>query len=368
MYPGDWNCKGDKESVNCNNGTFMSTASVFYNLSFVSPESKIDKDTFASRMPPLSNQPGEIEEIEVGGAPAWRKCDYMYAAETGVCVVLAGKEEKILITYSGMPWEENQSLFDGMLSMVHFVSSDNQSDRMTPSVVTGFDPSVLFPMTVGAEWTYQIEIGDVDPLYYREIYWGGGAVYRNKGFFPGFIKDKASKTFTLKMKIVDSAEDSESVYVNIEEDNLGIFEGAQMVFWVKNGYSTEGILADQVIVEGVSYPKSLGPDNGNDDGYSTRISFFLADNGTRLAVPQDNPFDSLTIIDIVTDIPEYIGIPLTHFRRVVAPDPEESSAVGKGFTEDTWFMEGKGLVRLEQKVEGKTSMVWTLIQFSDGKP
>jgi len=66
------------------------------------------------------------------------------------------------------------------------------------------------------------------------------------------------------------------------------------------------------------------------------------------------------------------GAPCLHFVRTVkggkmdprVPDTPESRYLGNGFTEDTWFSKGKGLIALEQKVNGKTSMTWILKRFS----
>jgi len=46
--------------------------------------------------------------------------------------------------------------------------------------------------------------------------------------------------------------------------------------------------------------------------------------------------------------------------KKLGDEDETGYTLNKDFTEDTWFAKGIGLVRLEQKVEGKSSMTWIL--------
>jgi ligand-binding sensor domain-containing protein len=47
-------------------------------------------------------------------------------------------------------------------------------------------------------------------------------------------------------------------------------------------------------------------------------------------------------------------------------EEEALSDLDQAFTEHLWFAKNKGLVRLEQRREGKTAMVWKLTQFFEG--
>lgn len=52
-----------------------------------------------------------------------------------------------------------------------------------------------------------------------------------------------------------------------------------------------------------------------------------------------------------------------HFVRTVEPRDQITAYMHNGFIEDTWFAKGFGLVRLEQRINGKISMTWTLKEF-----
>ena len=86
--------------------------------------------------------------------------------------------------------------------------------------------------------------------------------------------------------------------------------------------------------------------------------------GTQIGIGKD-PKDKLLFHGVEDQVGFGEHGPLLHFlRSVEAPDKDdaESSELDRAFTEDYWFAKGKGLVRLEQKVEGKRSMVWTLVE------
>ncbi|MFH1073730.1 MAG: hypothetical protein V1752_01450, partial [Candidatus Firestonebacteria bacterium] len=73
----------------------------------------------------------------------------------------------------------------------------------------------------------------------------------------------------------------------------------------------------------------------------------------------DSP-DILYFKGIETNLPGYEGKSCAHFQRIARLSKTSYPGFNKDFTEDMWWLKGTGLVRLEQKVEGKTSMVWTL--------
>jgi hypothetical protein len=75
----------------------------------------------------------------------------------------------------------------------------------------------------------------------------------------------------------------------------------------------------------------------------------------------DKPKDSLTIVG-VNNVPVSNEIALHFVREVKAR--EEPDELSGAFSEDTWFVEGKGLVRLVQKRQGKVAMTWILEKFS----
>lgn len=241
-----------------------------------------------------------------------------------------------------------------------------------PPPVKG-EPSDYFPTGVGAKWVYEIEVGEVDPLYYRETVWPVGEedawVYSTRGRF--FLADGLQKTFMLEMKVKGVAakqgllEYPIGVELEIEKDELGIFEGAKKVFWA--------VIPSQFMAhEVVTYPSDMlgAPTStwgawGQEDGFSVRLVFFAEKPGVAISMGEE-PKDKLLFVGVETHLPRYEGESLLYFLRTVEPaeseEGEAPSYLDNEFTEDTWFAKGKGLVRLEQRVNGETSMVWTLIQ------
>ena len=81
--------------------------------------------------------------------------------------------------------------------------------------------------------------------------------------------------------------------------------------------------------------------------------------------------DVLIFVGVDTNVPGYQGLNCLHFTRQVSAKEisggENPDYLDKGFAEDTWFAKDKGLVRFEQKIDGQTSMVWTLEKFIPGR-
>ena len=96
-----------------------------------------------------------------------------------------------------------------------------------------------------------------------------------------------------------------------------------------------------------------------DDGFAQQLLFFEQKPGVSIGFG-DKPVDTLTYVGVEQSAPGYTSGPILHFRREVKDSDKKESVLDSGFTEDMWFAQGKGLVVLEQKVDGKTSMVWTL--------
>ena len=98
-----------------------------------------------------------------------------------------------------------------------------------------------------------------------------------------------------------------------------------------------------------------------------QIMLFADSPKTQAGIGQD-PIDTL----LFEGVESCQGAACLHFVRTVkggkmdprVPDTPESRYLNNGFTEDTWFAKGRGLISLEQKVNGKTSMTWRLKEFS----
>lgn len=239
-------------------------------------------------------------------------------------------------------------------------------------------PINYLPMKIGTTWTYKIEIGEVEPLNHERVIWPQGKtslVYVTRGRFISYLKREENKIFYLKMRIKGLAakqgglEFPIGVELEIEKDELGVFDNAKQVFWA--GTSRGSFMAHEVI----TYPPhSPGAPTGSwgtwgvEDGYSMRILFFGKSPGTEISMGE-NAIDSLLFTG-VERVPGTRNINGLHFVRTVKASQkdekdEKLSILDRAFSEDVWFVKGKGLFRLEQKVEGKKSMTWTLVDFSE---
>lgn len=232
------------------------------------------------------------------------------------------------------------------------------------------EPSDYFPTNTGTTWVYEIEIGEVEPLDYRETWWslsnGKAFCYEMRGRFRALMEDTAPKTFVLEMKVKGPADEQGpleyplGVELEIEKDELGIFEDTKQVFWAITSH--DRFTVNEVITYSPHSSYSPGyPFVG--EGYSIRLVFFGGKPGLMIPIGEQSK-DALLFNGVDTKVSEYEGIPLLNFIRTVEPG-EKNDYINKGFSEDMWFAKGKGLVRLEQKVDGEVSMTWNLVEFSE---
>lgn len=254
-------------------------------------------------------------------------------------------------------------------------STDRQpAEAATTTLAPEGELRDYFPVGIDTKWVYNIEIGEVEPLYYVEKVWlfgDKGFSYSSRGRFLPLLEENAPKTFMLEIRVKKPAGKQgpflgEGVELEIEKDELGIFAEAKQVFWSMTRYgrfmSYEVVTYSPEIPGAPTGPMGMRP---TEDGHSKRLIFFNEKPGTSIGIGE-KPRDTLLFVGVDTEVPGYEGTTLLHFLRTVEPaeNPETQSLLDKGLTEDTWFMRGKGLVLLNQKIDGKTSMVWTLVQFS----
>jgi hypothetical protein len=237
----------------------------------------------------------------------------------------------------------------------------------------------FLPTEIGTEWTYAIEIGETDPLKYSEVVWPTGdsaMLYSNISLFPVlFASEEKPEKFLLTIRVKGSPpkqgpfEYNNAAELEVVKDDLGVYEGAKQIFWL----ISPGRFQLRV-VEAITYDPSLAPGEfAREDGYSQKLLLLDCLPGLsyeeRMGWDMENmSAETLTSLLHTTDFPQYEGTLVLHYQRIVESDEkrEATGYLNNGFTEDTWFAEGKGLIRLEQKVDGKVSMIWTLDQFSDG--
>jgi hypothetical protein len=270
--------------------------------------------------------------------------------------------------------------------------AETQREAKGPPLIK---PRDFFPTKIGATWVYKIEIGEVKPLHYQErsVPLNDRRVtVAQRALLPRLANAKERKTFVLAMKVKAAAAQQgplqyrEGVEIEVERDDFGIFkdfEGGTQIVWAI--IEPDRFMVMEVLTHDLADAPSApmgAPSRGQGQGsvYSRRLLFFVDqrvvdDPGgpIQLGIGQ-KPRDTLQFLGIDNQIPECKRTTCLHLRRVVPPadlttllkeDPQRGH-FEKGFTEDTWFARGKGLVRLEQKIEEKTSMVWTLVQFSTG--
>lgn len=255
-----------------------------------------------------------------------------------------------------------------------------EDEETESSIIIEVEPSDYFPTSEGTSWVYEIEIGNVEPIFYRLERWsvGDGYVlpYEIRGRFARLFYNNNEKKFLLEIGVKRLADKQgplqypKGVELEIKKDELGIFEEAKQVFWAIT--FSGGFEVDEVVTYSPEnmpgYPTGSW---GMEEGYSIRPMFFSDLPGTQIGIcVGDEAVDNLLFAGVDTKVPEYEGIPLLYFIRTVEPakkkEGENYYYFHNGFSEEIWFAIGKGLVRLEQKVGGKTSMVWTLVEFSEG--
>jgi hypothetical protein len=247
-------------------------------------------------------------------------------------------------------------------------------------------PSDFFPTAPGTRWAYEIELTDgLEPIRYEEVSWpvgGSKAVrYATRGFLGRLIGGRTVKlaTYRLEMSVKGPATSQgplqypKGVELAIQEDEFGVFRDHKQVFWA---VSESGRFMANLVV---TYDPDLAPGApggpfgrwGQGDGSALRLILFADKPLTQIGIGED-PVDALLFLGTDANVPEHKGTECFHFVRTVKPADNDAAKdrahFQQGFSEDTWFARGKGLVRLEQKVNGKTSMVWRLTSFSQAAP
>jgi hypothetical protein len=218
---------------------------------------------------------------------------------------------------------------------------------------------------------YNITLGAAEPLNFGVTEWALGgdrvAAYETRGrFLPAMNKD-AGREYSLVLQIVGPATEEgpyrwPGVKVKVIKDELGIFEGVQELFWIRSKND------DFILLEVRTYsPDSIGAPTGawgmpeSTGGASSRIIFFGGAAGVIRGLGSGkDPDDAIECLGFDGDN--------LHFVRNVqahkSDHPEldgKSDILSQAFEEHTWFARGKGMVRLEQHINGVTSMTWQLV-------
>jgi len=262
---------------------------------------------------------------------------------------------------------------------------NSKSQNSVISLPAG-EPIDYLPIAPGTVLVYKIELGDVEPLVYKEVIWPqtkGSIVMVTRSRFWGAIKQsdkEQKKVFLLKMKVKGPAakqgglEYPVGVELTVEKDELGVYQDAKQVFWAAT--SKGRFMCHEVVTYSSDTPGSpqagAWGNWGAEEGFSMRILFFGERPDTQVGMGKDSK-DKL-LFDGIKPVPGSSDSGL-HFVRTVEPQAKkenigsiksiDSSMLDKGFREDSYFLKGKGLVYLEQKVDGKTSMIWRITDSSE---
>ena len=219
-----------------------------------------------------------------------------------------------------------------------------------------------FPTKPGSEWTYKIEFGEVNPQFYYITAWYRGSELQARNHQVEVFKDTYQRIHPdgcyLKIGsreiVLPNQGTGYAAVLNIIKDDLNIFDNSNRVVWMVR------IDKEFTIIRVVEYPGIYDSAWESPNVLSMQIIFFdpkIGNQGDEAYYASD---DRLKFVGFDNNVPGYPGISSMHFLRTVTPDK------GKSFTEDTWFAKGIGLVRLEQKVDGKISMIWKLQNFVSG--
>jgi hypothetical protein len=225
------------------------------------------------------------------------------------------------------------------------------------------------PFEAGTEWVYKIEIpAGQSPETYRYILWPTAMGIVASEVEGAFDPPPGKKSFVINIRAKGPVNSDQhpfnlkefsgfdAIELEIIKDEIGFFDQAEQVFWAKDP-------AHFMVVEMATYPPDSELTRFAPAGFTakyglgTRPIFFIDAPKTAKSTTDK---DRLGFWGGDTRVPHYEGKMLSHFRR------EVNGTNGHNFTEDMWFELGIGLVRLEQKIGGKTSMTWSLLEFSRG--
>jgi len=227
------------------------------------------------------------------------------------------------------------------------------------------------PVT-GVELVYKIKLTGVDPMIHYYYLWPNGEnvdIYEKNGrLLPPAKSDDCF--LIIKIKSVEKSPKNllqyeqtmrdffkkftDFIQLEIVRDDLDVFEHrgeeSKEVFWARTYDENDpySLIINQIVF----YPPEARIPS--EDRFSVRTIFT---DSKAPAEEIEKTADILTLVG-VEKLPGYGELPCIHFLRIVKE--RDKSKIGKAFTEDTWYAPGVGLVRLEQKVEGKTSMIWEL--------
>lgn len=254
-----------------------------------------------------------------------------------------------------------------VLALATGCSEDSAAQQ--PTIPNG-RPADYFPSDVGHQFRYTVTLGEVEPLRYEEVAWPNGTgslTYATRGLMRG-LPGRKSTDGALRLRLTVKARARkqgpfsypDGVVLSVDRDDLGFFGGAKEVYWAITSGAGRVLLVVPHDPEDSPVRGSWGS-WGVDPGYSTRVLYFAEKPLTSIGLGRE-PEETLLFKGIDPQSP-VSGEALLHFVREVKANARvgsERSHIDNGFEETMWFARAKGLVRLHQRVGGKTSMIWNL--------
>jgi len=269
-----------------------------------------------------------------------------------------------------------------LIILISFLGFEkNYAEEKNPASA-GIRLADYFPTKPGTELVYRITPGAKDFILWEKIVWPAKNHHE-----VSFIRYRPSSSdlfsasvapspngdnsgnasrgpYFLKLKIKNYAVQKNGakllacVDLAVEHDDIGVYVDAKKVSWSME--MQDNFAWREIIV----YPPGIikSPLGGTEDGHSDSLMFFNGKPGERRPVDKQSK-DKLVCIG-VEPVPE-TNISGMHFVKIIKArksEPDDDEYVNKAFREDAYFVVGKGLVFLEQKVDGKVSMTWRLVE------
>ena len=297
----------------------------------------------------------------------------------------------------------------GVAMLFRTVNQPQRGNDGTVVSENGFDPGgssasgsksrceshleAFFPLATGATWSYDITVAKGHAYIYEETMWplDNGRVFQSSGGrrlfarpeseatdslsarFPGLVVDmpKTGRSYELTFTAKQHERKDNPLFeglttfdVEIREDELDIFHGASTIVWGIDATQDFIFLILLYDLNSIVVPRSaLSLDHARlaGPGVSRRLVCLGGNPGREASVPGSS--EKVSVVGIEVRVPGYEGKRCLHLRREALFADSDAQTANSVLVEDSWFAEGMGLVRTEQKVDGEQTYAWNLTSF-----
>ena len=239
-----------------------------------------------------------------------------------------------------------------------------QAPAESPQVIPG-KPEEYFPTEIGRKFDYKIELTDSEKpaMNHDQIRWSSNVRLETRGrYLVHEKKDDLHLTIKIKSKALKQGilKCPQGYELEIERDDIGVFEDCQKVFWaITNSDRYEALLVTEHNLKNPNVPDNQEAST-TELGCNLRFAFF-GGKKSMMSIGLNKENDSLTFVGPT----EHKGRPALKFiRGVTAREVREgeSTILDHGFDEEMIFVLGVGMVQLIQTVDKTVTMKWTLIE------